>query len=210
MAKFNIEVELDWLNDEAYSIDDEIRQQVVKGVKDELLKKATDEVVEKLDSEIAKKLEEATEIISQRVEDFVAVVTEKQIEKIKIPKKTSNWSNKVEFIPISEFVGQQYEAYLTKKIYDKDFSVARYDSEKQFSMSEKCIRQYLNNTLSHQVSEMVKTAQKEAEDMVLKTLEQNLKDQLAVDTIKRLNIPKLLENLQQKALEFEKREQNAD
>lgn len=33
MAKFNIEVELDWLNDEEYSIDDEIREQVISGVK---------------------------------------------------------------------------------------------------------------------------------------------------------------------------------
>lgn len=60
-----------------------------------------------------------------------------------------------------------------------------------------------DGVLSEQVSEMVRTAQKEAEDTVIKTLEQNLKDQLAVDTIKRMNIPKLLENLQQKALEFE-------
>ena len=53
---------------------------------------------------------------------------------------------------------------------------------------------------------MVQKAQKEAEDTVIKTLKQNLKDQLAVDIIKRMNIPKLLENLQQKALEYEKNE----
>ena len=70
-------------------------------------------------------------------------------------------------------------------------------------MAEKYIKEYLDKTLSAQVSEMIKKAQKEAEDTVIKTLEQNLKDQLAVDTIKRMNIPKLLENLQQKALEFE-------
>ena len=70
-------------------------------------------------------------------------------------------------------------------------------------MAEKYIKEYLDKTLSTQVSEMIKKAQKEAEDTVIKTLEQNLKDQLAVDTIKRMNIPKLLENLQQKALEFE-------
>ena len=203
MAKFNIEVELDWLNDEDYSIDDEIKEQVIRGVKNELLKKETDETLKKLDDEIAKKLEEATKIIEQRVEDFVAVVTEKQIEKIKIPVKESSWSNKVSYIPISEFVGKQYEKYLTKKIYDKDYSVARYDSDKTYSMSEKHISEYLNKTLAVQVSEMVKNAQKNAEDTVIKTLEQNLKDQLAVDTIKRMNIPKLLENLQRKALEFE-------
>lgn len=203
MAKFNIEVELDWLSDEDYSIDDEIKEQVIRGVKNELLKKATDETLKKLDAEIAKKLEEATTIIEQRVEDFIAVVTEKQIEKIQIPIKESSWSDKVTYIPISEFVGKQYEAYLTKKIYDSDYSVARYDSDKKYSISEKHIREYLDKTLSVQVSEMVRKAQKDAEDTVIKTLEQNLKDQLAVDTIKRMNIPKLLENLQQRALEFE-------
>jgi hypothetical protein len=203
MAKFNIEVELDWLSNEDYSIDDEIREQVVKGVKDELLKKTTDEVTKKLDTAIAKKLSEATEIIGQRVEDFLAVVTQNQIEKIKIPQKKSMWGDEVEYIPISEFVGLEYEKYLTKKVYDKDYSIAKYDSDKYYSISEKCIREYLNKTLSSQVSEMVKKAQKDAEDTVIKTLEQNLKDQLAVDTIKRMNIPKLLENLQQKALEYE-------
>lgn len=203
MAKFNIEVELDWLSDEDYSIDEEIKEAVINGVKRELLSRATDEVVEKLDSAIAEKLEEATKVIEQRVEDFVAIVTEKQIEKINIPVKESSWSDKVTYIPISEFVGKQYESYLTRKVYDKDYYVARYDSDKKYSISEKYIREYLNKTLSAQVSEMVKKAQKDAEDTVLKTLEQNLKDQLAVDTIKRLNIPKLLENLQQKALEFQ-------
>lgn len=207
MAKFNIEVELDWINDEEYSIDDEIREQVVRGVKNELLKKTTDEVVKKLDEEIAKKLKDAVSVIEQRVEEFIATVTENSIEKIKIPRKKSTWGDEVEFIPISEFIGMQYEEYLTKKVYNKDFEVARYDSDRKYSISEKHIKEYLNGTLSTQVSEMVKTAQKEAEDTVLKTLEQNLKDQLAVDTIKRLNIPKLLENLQQKALEFEKENQ---
>lgn len=208
MAKFNIEVELDWLNDEEYSIDDEIREQVINGVKDKLLKRATDEALKKLDSAIAEKLEEATEIIEQRVQDFIAVVTEKQIEKLKIPRKKSSWGSEVEFIPISEFVGEQYEEYLTEKIYDRDFKRARYNSDAVYSIAEGQIKQYLNGTLSAQVSEMVRKAQKEAEDTVIKTLKQNLKDQLAVDTIKRMNIPKLLENLQQKALEFKKEGEN--
>ena len=204
MAKFNIEVELDWLNDEDYSIDDEIKEQVIKGVKNELLRKATGEVVKKLDSEIAKKLEEATKIIEQRVDEFIETVTQKQIEKIRIPKKTSSWSSEVNYIPITEFIGKRFEELTTKKIYNVDFEKARYDSDAKYSMAEKYIKEYLENTLSAQVSKMVKNAQKDAENTVIKTLEQNLKDQLAVDTIKRMNIPKLLENLQQKALEFEK------
>lgn len=203
MAKFKIEVELDWLNDEEYTIDDEIREQVINGVKNELLKKATDESLKKLDSAIAEKLKEATDIIEQRVQDFIAAVTEKQIEKLKIPRKKSSWGSEVEFIPISEFVGEKYEEYLTEKVYDRDFNRARYSSDAVYSIAEGQIKKYLNGTLSEQVSNMVRKAQKEAENTVLKTLEQNLRDQLAADTVKRLNIPRLLENLQKKAIELE-------
>lgn len=203
MAKFNIEVELDWMDEGDYSVDEEIKRQVVSGVKSELLKKTTEETLKRLDVEIAKKIEEATKAIEQRVEDFIAIITEKQIEKIKIPVKTSSWSDVVNYIPISEFIGQQYETYLTKKVYASDYSIARYDSDKKYSISEKHIREYLDKTLAAQVSEMVRKAQKDAEDTVIRTLEQNLKDQLTVDTIKRMNIPKLLENLQQRVLEFE-------
>ena len=59
------------------------------------------------------------------------------------------------------------------------------------------------NFVHYMVEKYPEDMMEEAEDTVIKTLEQNLKDQLAVDTIKRMNIPKLLENLQQKALEFE-------
>lgn len=51
MAKFNIEVELDWVEEEAgYTIDEEIKEQVVRGVKDALLRKATDEAVQRVDN----------------------------------------------------------------------------------------------------------------------------------------------------------------
>lgn len=54
MAKFNIEVELDWVDEESgYIIDEEIKEQVVSGVKDALLRKATDEAVQRVDKAIA-------------------------------------------------------------------------------------------------------------------------------------------------------------
>lgn len=205
MAKFNIEVELDWMQEEegGYSIDDELREAVVNGVKDELQKKALDDVVEKLDKAIAEKLEKATEIIEQRVDDFIAAVTEKQIEKIMIPIKKGSWSSEVEYIPISEYVGQRYEKHITEKRYDSDFKLTSYSRDAIYSALEKDIQIYLKKNISDRISKMVSTAQKEAENSVINNLEQTLKDQLAVDTIKRLNIPAMLENLQKKALEYE-------
>ncbi len=56
MAKFNIEVELDWVDGEdGYTIDEEIKEQVVSGIKDALLKKATTEAVEAVDDKSQKR-----------------------------------------------------------------------------------------------------------------------------------------------------------
>ena len=92
MAKFNIEVELDWMDEEAYSIDDELRERIVKGVEDALLKKATDEAVKAVDNKIAEKILEAEETIQATVDQFIANVCEEKIGKIVIPQKKSSWS----------------------------------------------------------------------------------------------------------------------
>ena len=121
----------------------------------------TYETLKKLDTEIAKKLDDATKIIEQRVDEFIETVTQKQIEKIRIPEKTSSWSNEVNFIPITEFIGKRFEELTTKKIYNGDFEKVRYGSDAKYSMAEKYIKEYLDKTLSAQVSEMIKKAQKE-------------------------------------------------
>lgn len=205
MAKFNIEVELDWIDncEEGISIDDEIREQVISGVKNELLKKATVEALKAVDKEIADKVGEAGKTIQDRVDDFISLICEEKISKMKIPYKKSTWDDEVQYKSMNEFIGERYEAFLNRKVFDRDGNTPRYDSDKNTSLNEYFINKYLEKELAGKVSQMIKTAKEEAEQMVLKTLEQNLKDQLAADTISRLNIPKLLENLQNKAIEFQ-------
>lgn len=88
MAKFNIEVELDWVDEEAgYTIDEEIKEQVVRGVKDALLRKAIDEAVQRVDKAIADKILEAEETIQDTVDKFVKTVSEEKIAEIAIPVK---------------------------------------------------------------------------------------------------------------------------
>ena len=205
MAKFNIEVELDWIED-GYTVDEELKEQIVYGIKEELLRQSKKEVVSKLDAEIAKVLQDATKEIDSRVDDFVGMVCQSKIEKMKIPYKENSWGSEIEYIPITEYIGQRYESFLNKKVFNDKGRIPDYDYDKKLSISEYFINNYLQKELAGKVSDMIQKAKKESEETVLKKLEQNLKDQLAVDTIKRLNIPKLLENLQQKALEFEETE----
>ena len=200
MAKFNIEVELDWMDEEAYSIDDELRQRIVDGVESALLEKATTEAVQKVDKAIADKILEAEETIQDTVDKFVKTVSEEKIAEIMIPVKEDSWSSKVTYIPLSEYVGKRFELFLTEKRYDRDGRITSYSSDRSLSAADLITRQYLEKELGTKVENMIATAKREVEESLVKSLEQKLKENLAKETIERMNIPDVLKRFSEMAL----------
>lgn len=205
MAKFNIEVEMDWLDEET-SIDEEIKEEVIRGAKDYLLNKTTDEIIKKLDEALADKVKEYSDVIDNKVDEFLNTISTDNISKIKIPVKEYDWSTEVEMKPITKFIEEKFNYYVSQKRYDSEFKETRYDSDRKYSMLELDITRYLNSVLSKKVSDMVKSAQANVEKEIIGSLEQNLKENLTVDTIKRMNIPQLLENLQNNVVKLEESE----
>ena len=202
MAKFNIEVELDWMDEEGgYTIDDEIKEQVISGVKDALLRKTTDEAVRKVDEAIADKIKESEPIIQETVDKFVQNICEEKIANIMIPIKTGSWSSDVKYIPLSEYVGKRFEEFSTEKKYDKDGQIARYSSERELSMAEVITSKYLEKELGTKVEKMIANAKREVEESLVRSLEQKLKENLAKETIERMNIPDVLKRFSEAALE---------
>ncbi|WP_437830526.1 hypothetical protein ACQRXC_03760 [Niallia taxi] len=196
MANVKIELELDWMNEDD-SLDETLRNEVVRNLQNRLIANVENKVTAKLNTELEKIAERVTE-------NFITKTLEAKIEDIKIPYTTSHWDSKVEYIPISQFIGKKYEEHLTKKSLNEYGEKAEYNAK--LSISEYFIKNYLAKELTGKVSSMIQTARKEAEETIVKALENNLKEQLSVDIINRLNIPKMLESLQSKALEFEKEE----
>ena len=197
MAKFNIEVELDWLDDET-TIDEEIRERVIRGAEDYLLQATTDEIEKKIDDLVGKKLLEVSEKIDEIIDGYLDVICQAEIEKMKIPQKKSDWSKEVEMIPIQEFIGERFNRFCNEKRYNSEFKETSYSSEKKYSLLERDIQYYLKNILSKQVSDIVRTAQSNAEKEIISSLEQTLKQNLAEETVKKMNIPKVLEKLQER------------
>lgn len=195
MAKFNITVDLDWLDNEE-SIDDAIRDEVVNGAREYLLNKANMEIKKKLDAEIGEKLVQAQETIDKIIDQYIQAITTDNISKLKIAEKKSTWSDEVVMTPISEYIGKKFDEFCNTKRYNCDFSVACYDRDKIYSMAEKSIQEYLKKILEKQVSDIVKNAQKNAELEIVKSLEDALKANLAEETIKKMNIPQVLKNLE--------------
>lgn len=195
MAKFNIEVELDWLDSET-TIDEEIRERVIRGAEDYLLRATTDEIEKKIDNLVGQKLKEVSTKIDEIVDGYLDVICQSEIEKMKIPTKETEWSKEVKMIPIQEFIGEKFNRFCTDKRYDNNFKETNYSSERKYSLLEKDIQFYLKNVLSKQVSDIVRKAQQNAEKEIIGSLEQTLKQNLAEETVKKMNIPKVLEKLQ--------------
>ena len=202
MAKFNIEVELDWVDGEdGYTIDEEIKEQVVSGIKDALLKKATTEAVEAVDDKIAEKILEAEETIQATVDQFVANVCEEKIGKIMIPEKKNTWSEEVTYKPLSEYIGERFELFLTEKRYDRDGCIASYSSDRKLSAADLLTGRYLEKELGKKVETLIASAKREVEKSLINSFEQKLKENLAKDTIERMNIPEVLKRFSEMALE---------
>ena len=169
MAKFNIEVELDWMDEEAYSIDDELRQRIVAGVESALLEKATTEAVKAVDNKIAEKILEAEETIKATVDKFISNVCEEKISEIMIPKKESSWSSEVTYTPISEYVGQRFEYFMTEKRYDRNGQLTSYSSDRKLSAADLVMNDYLGKELGGKVEKMIANAKREVEESLIKS-----------------------------------------
>lgn len=196
MAKFTVEVDLDWLDEET-TIDEEIKERVIRGAEDYLMDKTTDEIQKKLENSIGKKLIEAEEKVQEVIDGYIEAITTEKISKLMIAEKTSTWSDEVKMTPISEYIGKRFEAFCNEKIYNKKFERTNYNSEKVYSITEASINKYLKENLTKQVEQVVKNAQMKAEQEIVQNLEQSLKNNLAEETVKKMNIPKVLERLQE-------------
>lgn len=190
MAKFNIEVELDWLNEES-NIDEEIKEQVIAGLQNRITRNIENRIEEEVNGRISEEVEKI-------VASFLQNVTAKKIEEIEIPHKDSSYSSKVEMVPISVFIGKRFESALTEKTLNENGGKHdRYgDRNGKYSILEYLTKGYIAEELNGKVIDMIKQAKKQAEESLITNLEQNLQQQLHADMVKSLNIPQLLQNLQ--------------
>ena len=196
MANFKVEVELDWVNgEEGFNLDQELKNEIISNIQN----KITSNIQAKLEKEMYEKLSVK---VDEFVNDYISNILPKSIEELVIPIKEGSWSSDVKYIPLSVFVGKQYEKYLTEKRFDYNGSIPSRDSEKKLSVTEYLLQNYFGKEVNSKVEAMIKTARSDAEKTIVKTLENNIKEQLSVDIIKRLNIPNMLKSLEAKAIEL--------
>jgi len=188
MAKFNIEVELDWLDDDM-TLDEEIQQKVISGIQGRLTNKLEEKMEQQLSSVI-------TEKVNSIANEFISKIMTDNIANIKIPYKTSSWGSNVEYMSLSEYMGKQFENAIAEKTLTKHGEKPSYRDDAKYSIVEYLTKDYIAKELNEKVADMIREAKTKAENSLISSLESNLQQQLHVDMLKRLNIPQLLQNLQ--------------
>lgn len=192
MAKFNIEVELDWIEDYETGVDDILKEEVIKGIQERLVSQIESDASTQISKKVSEKVESS-------IDEFLKNITSDRIEKILIPHKKDSWSSEVEMIPISEYIGQRFQKLVTEEQFDgRGNKYDRYNRDYggPYSMVEYLTKGYIANELNEKIIKMIQQAKTQAEQTLISSLEENLQQQLNADMLKRLNIPALLENLQ--------------
>jgi len=188
--KFNIEIDLDWVNEDN-SVDDEIKNQIINNLSSTITQKAQI----KVDEILAKKVEEAAK---KTTDGFIEKIMLDSFDNMKIPVKKNSWDDKVGYMSLTDFIKERFEKAMNEKRLDSNGSNRNYD--KKISINEYFLNQFLAKEMEEKVVDLIKKARIDAENSIIKTLDSTLKEQLSSDIVSRLNIPELLKNLQQKTL----------
>lgn len=188
MAKFNVEVELDWLYEDD-TIDEEIYRQVISGIQDRLITK----VEKKMEEKLTEKINEEVEKIA---ETFLEKVTVNSLDTMTFPYKEDRWSSEVKYISLSEYIGKKFEVAISQKTLTENGGKPSYRDDAKYSIIDYLTNGYIANELNGKVIDMIRQAKSQAEETIISGLEANLQQQLNADMLQRLNIPGLLEKLQ--------------
>lgn len=188
MAKFNIEIELDWLDDDV-GVDDSIKQEVISGLQNRIIHNLEEGIKEKVEERVSDEVDKV-------VEAYLEKVTLKTLDEMTIPYKESSWSSQAEHIPLSEYIGKKYKKTISEKTLTERGGKPDYSRDAKYSIMEYLTRGYIAKELNGKVIDMIQQAKIQAEETLISNLEDNLQQQLNADMLQRLNIPDLLKGLQ--------------
>ena len=195
MAKFTLEVEIDDI--EEGNIDEYLTEGFKEDLKRQLLSRSVDKAVQAVEDAIASKVAAAEEQVQNAVDTYVANVCAERFENMLVATKESDWSNKVNYVSMPEYIGQRFQIYLTEKRFDKEGNPSRWSSDAKPSAMDLMGRQFFAKEVDERITEMIRKARADVEVEIVKGLEAKLKENLAADMIKKMNIPEVLRKLQE-------------
>lgn len=189
MANVKVELDLDWLNDEfGVSLEKEVKNKIISDITNRVNLKIT-ETLDKKVMEVVEKNVGAT------VGDYLTNIMADKLDDIKIPTKSSEWNAKVEFIPLSEYVGKKYTEYLSAKVFDEKGNRPQYSSDAKYTIIENYLGANMRKAIDDCMLKTLKDMREATIKHITETLKLQIQAQLNAETIAKLNIEKIISDL---------------
>lgn len=184
--KFNIEIELDWM-DEGYELDEVLKSQISK----EIVKKVSDKAIENFENSASNKIKNVYDKIESKID---ALVTKEFNQIIKKPVvQTDKWGDiKKEYKTVKEMIKTKFDNWLMEKV----------DERGNPSSYGKFTR--MNYFIDYQLSEFSKNFSKETvkemREKLTSVLNNDMKELLGSQMMDVIGVKELLSNASNKAL----------
>lgn len=163
MAKFNIEVELDWMYED--NVDEAVKQEVISTLKQEVFKKIEEDIEKEIKQLVSENIEKT---INKKLIDYMDNFMNEEFEEI------DRWGDAKEVVTPKEKLKSMLDNFLKAKV-DSRGRLDSYGNETRLNFvldetAKKHIKQYQSG-ISEQVLEGIKEdINKETQERVVKSI----------------------------------------
>ena len=175
--KFNIEVELDYIDEEG-CLDDAIKDSILKSVTQVVMKKVSEQVDAKLDEIIIKAAtDKANQIVNEITEDF----TTKAFTKI------DKYGDEIETdVTVKKILKKKFDDFWTARV-DKGGSDSGYNNKVMSRVEWK-----IDELIRDHSAQFAKTLTTDTENKIKATMKKNLQASIGAKLVSELGFDKLL------------------
>ena len=178
MAKFKVEVELEYLDEEA-TLDDQIKE----SIKQDIISKIKDTVMNDIQ-------DTAVEIAENRIGIWINKFIQTMVSEKKIPYKTNEYGSKIEMISMEEMLGKKFEKTLNEYV-DKDgkstnSSYDRYGTKLEW-LTGKLARKYADE----RIQDFVKNIKSDIQNYTSSKVKDEMMKQLTSQLVQNIDFNKL-------------------
>lgn len=167
MAKLNLELEIDWI-DEDMNLDDVVRDKIMSKIEKSVVAKINEKVMKDSEERIYKQVDELITIaIKDRIENFLSTPRDITDQYGDVIRKN---------VTVEGLLKEKMESAMTQKTLNKNGETAGYGCE--YSIFEFFAGKNMNRMVSERVSALADDTKKEIEQMVATQIKANIADKL--------------------------------
>lgn len=183
MAKFKIDVEIDWIGEDG-TLDDQIKENI------------KDSIIYKIEKTVMKDIRDtAVNIAEQRIGLWINNFIQTMVSERRIPYKANNYGSEVEMVSMEEMLGKQFEKALNEQV-DKNgkptnSSYDRYGTRLAWVTGETA-RKYADE----RVKEFVKDIKRDIESYTSTKVKEEMMKQLTATLVQNIDFNKVFKEEQ--------------